>query len=200
MLSFASTIILSTETQNASQLKKDFQMKTNTLHTALTKGLLSLVAISVLSSSASAGSFINEKALHSLTANVGYSGVDIDGKSTSGVNLGFGMAYYTQSVMFGWDYQFVALSDGYGEDSAIGNVDAILGYRVTPALTPYLLAGATSIGALTGFAYGGGVKYQFIDYVALDVRFSHANLINVGIDVPTNQLTAGVEFNFRTSK
>ena len=175
-------------------------MKTNTLYTALTKGLLSLVAISALSSSASAGTFINSTALHSLTANVGYSGVDLDGKSKSGVNLGFGITYYTESVIFGWDYQYIGLSDGYGEDSAIGNIDAVLGYRVTPTLTPYLLAGGTSLGALTGFAYGGGVKYQFMDYVALDVRFSHTNLINIGIDLPTNQLTAGVEFNFRTSK
>lgn len=168
----------------------------------LTKGLLSLATIAALSTSAFASNgFYNEKALEAISVNVGYSAIDLDGTSTSGINAGFGMTYYTESVAFGFDYQFFSLADDFGSDSTMYNTDAIIGYRATDALTAYGLVGFSGIGSLSGFAYGGGVKYQLIDYVALDLRYTGSSLSATGIDsFSTTQITAGIEFNFRTTK
>ena len=166
-----------------------------------TKTILSLAVISALASSASAkNSFYNEDALDNLHVNVGYSSIDLDGSTTTGINYGFGLSRYGDTFMFGIDYQFTSLADSVGSESGMYNMDFLVGYRAMDNLTPYALVGYSGIGSISGVSYGAGVKYQLFDYVALDARLTASTLSSLGVDLSTTQITAGVEFNFRTTK
>lgn len=157
------------------------------------------ILLAGISSTASAES-MEEVNIHG-----GYVTGDMGGSSVDGYSAGLGFNHdfgSSKNWVAGFLVDFGSLSTDNGSSTTIVDVDFLLGYNVTHDFEAYAFVGISSADYGTGPAYGLGVKYQVIDYVAFDLRYKIASLSpesGFGPNLEMNTATAGVEFNFETS-
>lgn len=173
----------------------------------ITSTVLIIGALAASSSSLlNASGLVNMNALEAMSIHGGYSSGDFDHTSVSGANVGFEMGtdFFSDKIhgAFGFDYDDLGITTATNSaKSALGTGYVTLGYKFMPNLNTYLLGGYSTIDSIGGVAYGAGIKYQLIKYVALDARYKHASLSpSIGSNVNVNVATVDIEFNFLTAK
>ncbi len=107
--------------------------------------------------------------------------------------------------MFGMHSDFISTdlkdSDYETNSSNILLVTCMLdfGYDVYNGITPYFTAGVQTY-SLFGYEYGVGVKYQLMNYIAVDAKYTRGTLymLTGKSSLTSNYIQAGLEFNFKT--
>lgn len=178
------------------------------LKNTLSKTILASIFIMSSSSLLDARGLVNMNAIKTLSVHGGYSSGDVQGTSVSGANIGFeiGKNFMEEKIhgAFGFDYDDLGINtETSSSKSALATMYLTLGYKFFPDLNTYILGGVSTIDGASGLAYGAGVKYQLINYLAIDARYKHATLTptsTTGSDLNVNTATVFLELNFQTNK
>jgi len=166
-------------------------MKLKTLTTAI-------IATAMLSTTASAD-FFNTKAMKAAHISVSGGTSTLDGESTGVMVYGFGLEYKFKTITLGYDVSIEQVSDS--ESPSFTGIEVDLGYRINDRTEAFLLAGYDTDDVFSGVSYGLGAKYQLVDYVAVVAKYKASSVsAAVGPSYDRNAITAGIEFNFSTTK
>ena len=125
--------------------------------------------------------------LENMSVHGGYSVGDYKGTFAYGANAGFEFGGNFDDKIYGslgLDYSSLHLNNN-GKSDDLMTTYLSMGYKFTPKFNTYLLVGSSSGIYDSGTAFGTGVKYQIMKYVALDAHYMHVFYPHNAVDVVT---------------
>lgn len=134
--------------------------------------------------------------------NGGYSVGKIDTTSVDGGIVGLEFGRDLEKWMFGmyYDYTMNDADNGVSSsDVAMSTFGVKLGYKPMTDLTVYALGGYQAIKNYAGYEFGGGVKYNVIDHVAVFGEYRGGNMTasrSGDADFSTSRAVGGVQIYF----
>jgi len=140
---------------------------------------------------------------------LGSSAIDLESSN----NVGYGYNVGLEQIIFkgnSFDFCWGGDLQGITEkkfDYTSTDIYVTLGYKINEKMKPYLILGAAGLqlddANFIGFEYGLGLKYQLINYVAIDTKVITSTVSESSsglLELDISKVLLNLEFNFRSSK